>query len=70
MYSMLIRLMAIAALTQLGFSHFRLEACISGSCRTRLERASRELLQVDWKPISMFPEEGKRFILQAALSHA
>ncbi len=67
MYSILIRLMAFAALVQLGLSHLSLEAPISGSCRMRLEHASRELLQVNWKPISVFPEEGKRFIRQASL---
>jgi len=52
MYTLLIRLMAIAALTQLG---------ITLASFTRIEKASRDVLRVDWKPISVFPGETKRF---------
>jgi len=61
MYSLLIRLMAIAALTQLGISIVALRDCRSRSCIVRVERASRDILRVDWRPISIFPNEARRF---------
>ncbi len=61
MYSLLIRLMAVAALTQLGISLATFRDCRSRPCFARIEKASRELLRVDWKPVSVFPSEAKRF---------
>lgn len=61
MYSLLVRLMAIAALTQLGIGLLELRDCRSRACFARLERASRDVLRVDWKPISVFPREAQRF---------
>lgn len=62
MYSLLIRLMAVAALTQLGIglATFR-DCCRSRSCFACIEKASREVLRVDWQPISVFPRADKRF---------
>ena len=60
MYDLLIKLMLAAALTQLGLSIADVE-CRGRSCAQRLEKASRDVLRVDWKPISVFPEEAKRF---------
>jgi len=61
MYNLLIKLMLIAALAELGFSLSQVEKCRSKECAMRIERASRDVLRVDWKPISVFPEEAKRF---------
>ncbi len=61
MYSLLIRLMAVAALTQLGISLAAFRDCRSRSCLARIEKASRDILRVDWKPITVFPGEAKRF---------
>ena len=60
MYSLLIRLMAIAALLELGMSFRDLENCGSKHC-LRIEKASRDVLKIHWKPISIFPEEAKRY---------
>lgn len=61
MYSLLIRLMAVAALAQFGISLATFRDCRSRACLARVEKASRDVLRVDWKPISMFPGEHKRF---------
>ena len=61
MNSILIRLMAIAALTQLGISLSSFYNCKSRACLARIEKASRDVLQVEWKPISIFPGEARRF---------
>lgn len=52
MYKLLIKLMIIAALTELG---------ISFTNPGQIQKASHEVLRVNWKPISVFPEEAKRF---------
>lgn len=52
MYNLLVKLMVITALMQLG---------ISATNSLEVEKASRKVLQIDWKPISLFPEEAKRF---------
>lgn len=55
MYSFLIRLMILAALWKLGLS-------VSNLWNPRLlERRSREVLRVDWRPVSVLPDEAKRF---------
>lgn len=61
MYQILIRLMFIAALTQLGISLSDLRACHSRACWRQFESRSREVLRVDWRPIPVFPEEAGRF---------
>lgn len=60
MFSLIIRHMAIAALIELGMSA-GLENCRSGACVAQLEKASRRVLHIEWKPISIFPEEAKHF---------
>lgn len=60
MYALLLRLMLLAALIELGFGVRDLTMCGSRSCTARIERASRAVLTVDWKPISVWPEEAKR----------
>lgn len=61
MYSLLIRLMVLSALVQLGISASDFMSCTSLQCVKRVERASRDVLRIEWKPLSVFPEEAKRF---------
>lgn len=61
MESLLVRLMLLAALAQLGLSLFDFENCFTRSCARRFEARSRDILRIDWKPISVWPEEAKRF---------
>ena len=61
MYDLLIKLMLIAGLTQIGLSFARVESCHSRECIQELEKKSRSVLNVDWKPISVWPDEARRF---------
>ena len=61
MNKLLIGLMVSAALMQLGISVSKALNCHSPECAFQLERASHDVLKVEWKPISVFPEEGRRF---------
>lgn len=61
MYSLLIRLMVIAALIELGISITDFQKCSGRKCLGQIEKASRAVLEIDWKPVSVFPEEAKRF---------
>jgi hypothetical protein len=61
MYTLLVRLMVLSALLQLGFTLSEFSNCQSRQCLTRIEHMSRRVLKIDWKPISIFPEEAKRF---------
>ncbi len=61
MLNLLIRLMVLASLAQLGLSMVQLGDCKSRGCLMQLEKASREVLKINWRPISIFPEEAKRF---------
>ena len=61
MYNLLIKLMVITALLQLGWAIADFENCYSRQCLQRIEKHSRDILKIDWKPISLFPEEAKRF---------
>ena len=61
MYKLLVRLMLIAALLQLGWTVNEFASCRSMACIRKVERDTRRVLAIDWKPISVFPEEAKRF---------
>ena len=61
MYGVLIKLIVGASLFQLGVSLKDFEKCDSRECLARLEKASRKATKIDWRPISMFPEEAKKF---------
>jgi len=52
MFVLLLRLMVIAVVVECGLSLRDVR---------RVERASRDILRVEWKAISMFPEEARRF---------
>ena len=61
MYSLLIKLMLITTLIQLGWSLKDFSHCPSRACTKRLEKQSREIIKINWKPISVWPEEAKMF---------
>jgi hypothetical protein len=61
MYNILIKLIIAAALVDLGINLSKLEDCSSRQCWTQIQKTSRKATQIDWKPISVFPEEAKRF---------
>ena len=61
MENLLVKLMILAALAKLGMSFTDLETCHSRQCLQTVEQHSRDILRIDWKPISVFPEEAKKF---------
>ena len=61
MYQLLVRLMMIAALAQFGMSLKTIGNCRSRQCVRQIQKASLEVLKIDWKPISVWPEEAKKF---------
>jgi hypothetical protein len=61
MYALLARLMVLAALAKLGSSLAYFERCDSLKCRQRLQSITNEVTRVNWRAISIFPEEAKRF---------
>ena len=54
MFDLIVKLMFIAALCVLGMT-------VGNILRRQLERKSRQVLSIDWKAISVFPQEAKRF---------
>ena len=61
MYDLLIKLMFAAALAAFGMNILDFNTCHSKQCLQQLEKRSRDVLKVQWKPISVFPEEARRF---------
>lgn len=61
METLLVRLMFLTALFQLGYAVSDLDNCHTRQCVQKIEKASRDVLKITWKPISIFPEEAKRF---------
>lgn len=61
MYGLLIKLMLFTTLLQLGISIADFKNCKSGQCLQQIGKGSRDILKINWKPISIFPEEAKRF---------
>ncbi len=61
MYQLLIRLMFFYAVLQFGIALSDFADCRSLRCLKTMDRASRAVLNIDWKPISVFPEEARRF---------
>jgi len=37
------------------------EDCHSRQCTQKIEKASRDVLKINWNPIVIFPEEAQRF---------
>lgn len=60
MYEIMVRLIVAASLLQLGLSLREIEKCDSRECLTRIERASKKVVDIEWRPISVFPEEVKK----------
>lgn len=58
MSAVLVRLLVLGTLAQLGISVVDSLDPVSWS---QLQRASHKVISIDWKPISVFPEEAKRF---------
>ncbi len=61
MYDLLVKLMALAALVEFGMNVSEFEHCHSRQCLQMVEKRSRDILKVDWRPISVFSVESKRF---------
>jgi len=61
MYRLLVLLMLVASLEQFGMTISELAQCRSRACLIQVERHSRDVLRVNWKPISVWPEEAKKF---------
>lgn len=61
MYDLLAKLMLVAAMAELGIFASEFRDCKGRACLARFEKASREILNVDWQPIRVFPNEARRF---------
>ena len=61
MYNLLIKLMVTTMLIQLGMSFSDFKNCRSRHCAQQIENRSRDVLRINWRPISLFPEEDRRF---------
>lgn len=61
MYKLLVSLMLISEIQQLDLKPSDILDCQNRKCAVSIEKASRKVLQVQWQPISIFPEEAKRF---------
>ena len=58
MYRLIVRLMLVAALLELGMTWVEFRKCSARKCIKGIEA---KVLRVEWRPISMFPEEGLKF---------
>lgn len=61
MYHLLVLFMLVAALEQFGMKVSAFAHCRSRACLIEIEKRSRDVLQINWKSISVFPDEAKRF---------
>lgn len=61
MYQLLIRLLFIAALAEFGLKISDIGECRSRQCVKMLQMRALDVLRIDWKPISVFPEAAKGF---------
>jgi hypothetical protein len=61
MHEILVKLMAIAALTHFRMSLTEFKSCSPLECVQQAEIHSLDTLRMNWKPISVFPNEAKRF---------
>lgn len=61
MYNLLLRLMLLSTLAHLGLSISDFVTCHSSQCTNKLDNATKQILHINWKPISVWPEEAKRF---------
>lgn len=61
MFTNFIKLILIYSAIHLGMNVSELVFCHKGQCTDVLQNAYKNVLEIDWKPISVFPEEAKRF---------
>lgn len=61
MIRILLGLMLVAALSEFGMTVSDVENCHTRACMQKVEKRSRDVLKFNWKPISVFPDEAKRF---------
>ena len=61
MFNLLLKLMLATALLEAGIRLSEALSCDNRMCAGQVERASRDVLRIQWKPISVFPEEAKGF---------
>jgi hypothetical protein len=60
-YRLLVASMLIAALSELGISIKCFENCHSRQCVKMFQKKALAVLQIDWRPISVFTEEPRRY---------
>ncbi len=56
MYELLVRMLVIGAMAQMGFSVADYWKADTRQRLQMIDHANREVLRVDWKVISVFPE--------------
>jgi hypothetical protein len=61
MENLLVKLMVLAARTQLGISVHEFQNCPSRGCMQMIKKKSRGILNIPWKPLTVFPAESKKF---------
>lgn len=61
MFNLLLKLVLIYAAILVGLSLSELATCHKGTCTDKIERAARNVVEIDWRPISIFSEEAQRF---------
>lgn len=61
MNELLLKLFIAAALLDFGHALLNPKTQSSRSGLERIDQATREILKIDWEPISVFPGEAKRF---------
>jgi hypothetical protein len=61
MENLLVKLMLVAALAQLGISVSDFLNPESKSTQTTFEKRSKDILRINWKPITVFSKEAQRF---------
>lgn len=61
MYKLLVSAMLMAAFSELGISLKDFENCHSRQCVRMFQRKAIDVLRIAWRPISVFPEEARKF---------
>jgi hypothetical protein len=61
MYEVLLKLIIAGALLEFGISMSKIDDCSSRACWDQVQQASKQVLKIEWKPISVFADEAKRF---------
>ena len=61
MYQIQLRLILLIIIAQLGLKLSDFIYCDSPQCHKRVGIAVNKVLQINWKPISIWPDEAKRF---------